>query len=77
MRLGLVQIPIALNENNRDEIFWMCASVHMTIYAIEMTKLEVSGNLVTLQRGSFNCSERMISYQSMKLNKVPFIHKVS
>ena len=30
----------------------MCASSNMTVYAIEMTKLEVNGKLVTLQPGS-------------------------
>ena len=52
LRLGLVQIPVALDESNRGEIFWMCASSNMSVYAIEMTKLEVNGKLVTLQPGS-------------------------
>ena len=42
-RLGLVQILFALDELNKGEIFWMCASSNMAVYAIEMTKLEVYG----------------------------------
>ena len=41
-----MQIPVALDESNEGEIFWMCASAHMAIYAIEMS------NRVTLQPGS-------------------------
>ena len=52
LRLGLVQIPFALDESNGGEIFQMCASSNMVNYAKEMTKLEVNGNLVTLQTGS-------------------------
>ena len=44
-----MQIPVALDESNGSEIFWMCASSNMAVYAIEMTKLEVNGKLVTLQ----------------------------
>ena len=51
-RLALVQTPVALNESNRGEISWMCASANMAVYAINMTKVEVNGNLVTLQPGS-------------------------
>ena len=40
--LVLVQIPVALDKTNGDEIFQICASANMTIYAIEMTKLEVN-----------------------------------
>ena len=39
LRLGMVQTPVALDESNEGEIFWMCASVNMAIYVIEMTKL--------------------------------------
>ena len=53
LRMGLVQIPVALNETNGGEIFWMCASANMAIYVIEMTKLELNGDLVMLQTGSF------------------------
>ena len=31
---------------------FICASTNMAIYAIEMTKLDFNGNLVTLQPGS-------------------------
>ena len=51
LRLGLVQIPVALDESNEGEIFWMCASSNMAVYAIEMMKLKVNGKLVTLQPG--------------------------
>ena len=46
LRLGLVRIPVALNETNESETFWMCPSAKMAIYAIAMTKLEVDSNLV-------------------------------
>ena len=49
LRLDLVQIPVALDESNGDEIFWMHASSNMAGYAMEMMKLEVIGKLVTLQ----------------------------
>ena len=52
LRLGLVQVPVALHETNRGEISWMFASVNMAIYSIEMIKLDVNGNLATLQPGS-------------------------
>ena len=52
LKLGLVQIPVALNESNGGNIFWMYASASMAIYATEMTKLEAKGKLVTLQPGS-------------------------
>ena len=59
LKLGLVQIPVALDESNGGEIFWMCPSANMVNYAIEMTKLELKGNLVMLQQGSFHLfSER-------------------
>ena len=48
-----MQIPVALDESNGEEIFWISASVNRAIYAIEMTKLEVGGNLVTLQPSCF------------------------
>ena len=50
--LGLVQIPVAPDESNGGEIFWMCASSNIAVYATEITKLEVNGKLVTLQPGS-------------------------
>ena len=53
LRLGLVQIQVALDESNGGEICQMCSSSNMAIYAIEMTKLEVNGNLVMLQPESF------------------------
>ena len=52
VRLGLVQIQVALDQSNGGEIFWMCALFNMTIYAMKMTKLEVNGNMVMLQPGS-------------------------
>ena len=54
MRLGLVQVPLALDGNNCGKIFWMCASAHMAIYAIVITKFEINGNLVALEPGSPN-----------------------
>ena len=51
LRLGLVQIPVAFDESIRGEIFWMYASSKTALYAIEMTKFEVNGKLVTLQSG--------------------------
>ena len=65
-RLGLVQIPVAPDEWNGGEIFWMCASSNMAIYAIDMTKLEVNGNLVTLQPGSsqlFSKNDFIVKYE--------------
>ena len=50
LRLGLMQI---LDETDKGETYQMCASANMAIYVKEMTKLEVNGNLVTLQSGSF------------------------
>ena len=47
-----MQIPVALDETNGDEIFCVCASANMAIFAIEMTKLEINGDLVMLQPGS-------------------------
>ena len=47
-----MQIPVALDGTNEDEVFRMCASVNMAMYAIEMTKLELKCNLVALQAGS-------------------------
>ena len=44
-----MQSPVILDKRNGGEIFWMCASANMAFYAIEMTKHEVNGNLVTLQ----------------------------
>ena len=51
LRLGLIQIPVAIDGTNLGNIFRMCALVNMVNYAIEMTKFEVSGNLVALQPG--------------------------
>ena len=47
-----MQIPVALDESNGGKIFWICASSNMAVYAIEMTKLEVSSKLVMLQLGN-------------------------
>ena len=49
LRLGLVQIPVALDATFVGEIFWMCASANMAINVIEMTKLEINCNLIALQ----------------------------
>ena len=76
MRLGLVQIPVALDETNGDEIVWMCASANMAIYAIEITMLEVSGSFVTLQQGALNSSMEMISSPNVWFMKFR-IHPVS
>ena len=79
LRLGLVQISVALDESNRSEIFRMCASSNMAAYAIEMTKLEVNGNLVTLQpRSSKFFSENkdfIIKYEvnESSMNSLSFI----
>ena len=57
-----MEIPVALDEINGSEIYWICASMDMAIYAIEMTKLEVNCNLVAFEPGiALNCSVRMIS----------------
>ena len=47
-----MQILVALDESNGGENFSMCASSNMAVYAIEISKLEVNGNLVMLQPGS-------------------------
>ena len=47
--IGPSQIPVAFDKTNGDEVFRICALANMAIYAIEMTKLEVNGNLVALQ----------------------------
>ena len=49
MRPALVQDPVVIDETNGGELFQLCASASMFIYAIKKTKLEVNGNLVTLQ----------------------------
>ena len=59
MRLGLVQIPVAL-ESNGSKIFWMCASANRAIYAIEMTKLEVNAIWYHYSQEVLNFSVRMI-----------------
>ena len=51
--LGLVQLLAALDGTYGDKIFWMYASANIAIYAIEMTELEVHGNLITLQQSNF------------------------
>ena len=66
MKLSLVQIPVVLDESNGSEIFWMCASANMAVYAMEMTKLVVNCNLVTLQPGSsklFNENYLVMKYE--------------
>ena len=62
-RLGLLQIPVALDETNGGELFWMCALAHMAIYAIEMTKLEVNVTLVTTQ----TCSSQFFSEHDLNM----------
>ena len=59
----------------------MCASAKMVIYAIKMTKLEVNGNLVTLQSGSsqlFSENDFIIKYEvdqsSMNLPSIIVLH---
>ena len=47
MMLGLMKAQVVLDCINGGEIFWMCASANMAIYAIEITKLEVNGYIVT------------------------------
>ena len=51
MRLYLLQVPVTLD--GIGEIFWVSASVNMAVYAIEMTPLEVNGNLDALQPDRF------------------------
>ena len=41
-----MQTPVELDESKGGEIFLMCASANMAIYAIDITKLEVNGNFV-------------------------------
>ena len=53
LRLGLMQILVVLDQTTGSEIYWMFISSNMAIYAIEMTKLEVSGYLVALKQRSF------------------------
>ena len=55
LKLGLVQISVALDELNGGEIFLMCASSNIEIYATGMTKLEVNDKLVMLQLGISQC----------------------
>ena len=55
-----MQIPVALDERNGGEISWMCASANMAIYAIEIIKHELNGNLVTLQPVNSQLSVKMI-----------------
>ena len=43
LTMVLMQISVALDETNASEMFWMCASSNMAVFAIEMTKLEVNG----------------------------------
>ena len=47
-----MQEPVVIDETNGDELFQLCASASMLIYAIKKTKLEVNGNQVTLQPDS-------------------------
>ena len=49
LRLGIVKIPVPLDESNGSGIFWIYALSNMTVCAIEITKLEVNVKLVTLQ----------------------------
>ena len=77
MRLGLVQIPVALDQTNISEMFRMCASANMAIYAMKVTKLEVNDNLAAYQPDILIYSVQMMSASNMRLNKVQLIHKVS
>ena len=47
-----MQIRVTLDESNGGQVFWMCASSNMAVYAIDMMKVVVSSKLVTLQPGS-------------------------
>ena len=49
-RRGLVVIPVALYRTNGGEVFRIFVSVSGAIFAIEMTKFEVNGNLIALQQ---------------------------
>ena len=71
----MAQISFVLEETYRGEIFWLCASINMAIYVIEikMTKFEVDGTLATFQPGGSQLSVRMTLSQNERLNKVPLI----
>ena len=72
-----MQSLVAFGWINGDEIFWMYASDNMAIYAIEMTMVEASSNLVALQQGSSkllrNYLERIMLSPHVGLNKVQSI----
>ena len=45
---SLVQISVALDGTNGGEIFMLCASANVAVYAIEMKKVEVNSKMVSL-----------------------------
>ena len=70
--LGLVQIAVALDESNESEIFWICASANLAAYATEVAKLEVNGNMVTLQPASSQLfSEKEDFIMKYEVNQSP------
>ena len=74
LKLGRVQISVKLDDTNGGEIFWMCASVNMAIYAREVTKLEVNAIWLHYIQVVLNFSIRMMPSWNMKLNRVSWIH---
>ena len=67
-----MQIPVVLNESNKGEIFWLCASFNMAVYAIVTSKLEINGTLLTLQPES---SQSLLKYEvdQCSMNSLSFI----
>ena len=71
-----MKIPVAPDGANESEIFRMCISGNMAIHAIEITTVQVSGNLVPLHPGSFNLFCKRDAITKYEMNKV-LIHPVS
>ena len=55
LRLGLVQVPVALDGTNGNKI---CRCLPLTIHTIEMTKLEVNRSDCITSNVLLNCSVR-------------------
>ena len=64
-----MQIPVAFDESNGGEIFWMHTSFNMAIYAIEMIRLEINGNLVILQPVNFQLFSEKDVITKYKVNQ--------
>ena len=57
---ALCKLQFAPDETNKGEIFQMCESANMAIYAIDMMKFEANDNLVTHSQEVLNFSVRMM-----------------